>query len=310
MNVNKYTDQYKEHWNRFNTTSKNGLFLFDINYLFYHADRFNDHSLIVEDNKNVTKAIFPACAIDNKIYSHAGLTFGSLITGHDIKAKEVLEIVSDICNYYRQQGFTEIIYKTIPYIFHKYCADEDLYALYRMEAQLIRRDISSVIPLKNKIRFSETKRQLIAKCKKNNVTVSEVKNFTSYWSLLEEVLLKFNTKPVHSLQEITLLAELFPNHIKLYEARVEGRLAAGIVIYDYGQVVHTQYMASSEEGRKIGALDYINHYLINDVYAEREFYSFGISTEDKGMKLNEGLIQQKENMGARAVALDFYKIKL
>jgi hypothetical protein len=87
-------------------------------------------------------------------------------------------------------------------------------------------------------------------------------------------------------------------------------LLAGIVIYDYDNVVHIQYMANSQEGRKIGALDFINHKLICEVFSEREYYSFGISTENQGLDLNTGLIQQKEMMGSRGIAIDFYSISL
>jgi hypothetical protein len=68
-------------------------------------------------------------------------------------------------------------------------------------------------------------------------------------------------------------------------------------------------MAASQEGRKLGALDFINHTLLQK-FSDRKYYSFGISTEKQGQFLNEGLIQQKENMGARGIALDFYSIKL
>ena len=68
-------------------------------------------------------------------------------------------------------------------------------------------------------------------------------------------------------------------------------------------------MAASPEGRKAGALDFINHFLL-DTFKDRKYYSFGISTEKQGTYLNEGLIQQKENMGARGITLDFYSIKL
>ena len=69
-------------------------------------------------------------------------------------------------------------------------------------------------------------------------------------------------------------------------------------------------MANSEEGRKHGALDFINHFLINDVFKDWDYYSFGISTESQGKVLNEGLIQQKEMMGGRGISLDFYSIQL
>lgn len=309
IELSKFTKDKKCQWDNLVSHSKNGVFLFYRDYLDYHEDRFVDHSLIFSKKEKII-ALFPANESNNEIISHGGLTFGSLIMSKGLRAVEVIEIVELFKKYYSDLGFQKIIYKAIPSIFHKYPSDEDLYGLFRNNATLIRRDISSVIDLKNKIRFSETKRQSVTKCTKNNVVVSESQDFRQYWALLTEVLSKFDTKPVHTLEEIELLKKSFPKSIRLFEARKEEELLAGVVIYDYEKVVHTQYMANSQEGRKIGALDLINNTLINEVFQDRDYYSFGISTEAQGRKLNSGLIQQKEMMGGRGIAYDFYSIPL
>ncbi|WP_454048097.1 GNAT family N-acetyltransferase [Chryseobacterium sp. Marseille-Q8038] len=304
----RYDNSHKEIWNSFISISKNGLFFFARDFMEYHSDRFKDHSLLIFKNNKIA-AVLPASESEKQIISHGGLTFGALILSHTVKASEVLEIFTEIKKYYFDLAFNEIIYKAVPHIFHKYPAEEDLYALFRNDAHLFRRDISSVIDLSHPIRFSETKRQLVRKCKENNVAVTENTNFEEYWSLLSAVLQKFDTKPVHTIEEITLLKEKFPENIRLFEARQDGRILAGIVIFDFGNTIHTQYMAASSEGRKTGALDFINHFLL-EKFNDRKYYSFGISTENQGKYLNEGLIQQKENMGARGITLDFYSIKL
>ena len=309
MEILKYNESLKSNWDEVVQKSKNGLFLFERNYLDYHKDRFVDHSLLIYKSNKII-ALFPANEKNQEIYSHGGLTFGSLVMTLDIKAVEVLEVLELIKTYYAELGFKKITYKCIPSIFHKYPAEEDLYALFRVDATLVRRDISSVIKIKDKIKFSESKKQAVTKCEKLEIQVAENTDFTEYWVLLTEVLSKFETKPVHTLEEITKLKNFFPENIKLFEARKDGVLLAGIVMYDYDNVVHTQYMANSQEGRKIGALDYINQKLISEVYAEKEYYSFGISTENQGRELNAGLIQQKEMMGSRGIAIDFYEISL
>lgn len=306
--VEKYTAEKSVLWNNFNEHSKNGLFFFNRGFLEYHADRFTDHSLVVY-RKNKIVAIFPASENGKEISSHGGLTFGSLVLSFEIKASEVISILKEIKIYYKSLNFSKIIYKAIPYIFNKYPAEEDLYALQIENAKLIRRDISSVIEINNKIEINENKRRLNKKCEILNVQIDENDFVDDYWHLLTEVLKKYGTKPVHSVQEIKFLMSRFPNNIKLFEARIEKRLIAGVLIFDFGNVIHTQYLGASDEGRKYGALDFINTFLI-EKYDKRKYYSFGISTENQGKTLNEGLIQQKENMGARAVTLDYYEILL
>ena len=264
--------------------------------------------MVLKSNKLV--ALLPANEKNQKIFSHAGLTFGGLIMSYELKAADTILIFEKLIDYYRSAGIDEIIYKAIPSIFHKYPAQEDLYALFYKNATCFRRDISSAIDLSKPIRFSETKRQAVAKCVLSGIQISESENFADYWELLKKVLNKFHTSPVHTIDEIHFLKSKFPQNIRLFEARLDEELLAGIVIYDYGGVAHTQYMANSETGRKSGVLDFINFKLITEYFKDRAYYSFGTSNENEGRFLNEGLIQQKEMMGGRAVVNDFYKIQI
>lgn len=304
-----YENSLAATWDEYLLRTRNGNFLFLRDYVDYHKDRFTDSSLIIY-KENKIAALFPANIAGQEIHSHQGLTFGGLLFSKNTKADEVIEILQIICEYYKRLGAKLIVYKTIPYIFHSSPSDEDLYALFRINAKIFRRDIFSVIDLNHPIKFSETKRQLVKKCKLSGIEVSEQNDFAEFWTLLESVLRRHNAKPVHSLPEVTMLKTRHSKNIRLFEARSNGHLLAGIVIYDYGKVVHTQYMANSGEGRKIGALDFINHYLINEIFTDSKYYSFGTSNENNGRELNEGLNRQKELMGGRAVAHDFYQIIL
>ena len=69
-------------------------------------------------------------------------------------------------------------------------------------------------------------------------------------------------------------------------------------------------MASSAIGKEIGALDFVLNDLIKNIYRDYKYFDFGISNENNGQFLNEGLIAQKEGFGARAICHDFYKIKV
>ena len=229
ISTRRYTDADAEPWNSFVKTAKNGAFLFDRNYMDYHRDRFSDHSLVFEKKGKII-AVLPGNEANGEIYSHGGLSFGGLVMHYDLKAAEVLEIFEQMLSYYRQAGFKALTYKAIPAIFHQYPAAEDLYALFRNEAVLVRRDISSAVDLKKPIRFSETKRQFVTKCRNRGFTVAAATSFEEFWQLLTEVLSKFGTSPVHSLSEIQLLAGRFPDQVKLFECRDNNQLLAGILV--------------------------------------------------------------------------------
>ncbi len=310
IEIIRYCRDDKSQWNAFIMESKNGLFFFQREYMDYHSDRITDHSVIFK-KKDQILAVFPANENENNIVSHGGLTYGSLIVNKKIKAIEVLEIFNILTKYYKSQRFDKIIYKTIPYIFHTQPSQEDLYVLFIYNAKLVRRDISSVFSLQNKLPFANSPSRRHKKCLKLDLIIRENSNFSQYWELLTDVLkVNHSTMPVHTLEEIQMLADSFPNNIKLFEVLENGNLISGTVIFDFGNTVHTQYLANSERGREIGALDFLIIELIENRLQDKAYLSFGISTENQGRFLNEGLINQKEMYGGRAVCNDFYEIDL
>ena len=121
---------------------------------------------------------------------------------------------------------------------------------------------------------------------------------------------RFGVGPVHSLQEIERLRELFPKNIRLFTAGLSGTVVAGAVIYESTTTAHVQYIGSSSRGRDVCALDAVFPFLLEEVFVEKPFFDFGISNEDEGKVLNVGLVEQKEGFGGRAIAHDFYEVSL
>ena len=110
---------------------------------------------------------------------------------------------------------------------------------------------------------------------------------------------RHNVKAVHTADELYLLYSRFPENIALYAALKDGRIIAGCVCFIYKATVHVQYMAADEEARRIGALDLAVVTVMEAYAADHKWLDFGISTEDGGRYLNEGLISQKEGFGGR-----------
>ena len=308
--IKKYTQEDKAVWDAFVKESKNATFLFHRDYMDYHADRFVDSSLLLYKN-NTLYALFPANVNGNVVYSHQGLTYGGLLLSTKATLKEVLGIFDQISIFYKSDGIEQIIYKAIPYIYHKYSAQEDLYALFRNNAQLICRHASSTIDFVEPIKFPEQRRAGIRKAIRNDLAISLSEDFTPFWSILTENLVnRYGKKPVHNLEEISLLKEKFPQNIKLYLVYHGEEAIAGTVVYEFNHLVHVQYISANSEGKNLGALDILFDNLINETYKTFSYFDFGQSTEDNGMVLNEGLIFQKEGFGGRCVTYDTYKIEL
>lgn len=310
MRICRYETTHYGEWNIFNKSSKNGIFMFDRNYMDYHADRFIDHSLMFyEDSKLI--ALLPLNIKDSILYSHQGLTFGGFIVDYSMRQQKMIECFERLQEYMHDNGFSRLIYKSVPHIYHKVSAEEDLYALFRSGAVVSRVDCSATIYLKNPIRFSELRKRGVKKALKNELQIESSINFQAFVTLLNEVLqTRHNTQAVHSAEELELLHSRFKDNIALYVAKQNNEILAATLLFIYPNLVHTQYLAVNDRGREIGALDLLIKTLIDKYSTTKQYFDFGISTENNGLFLNEGLIAQKEGFGARTIVHNFYEINI
>lgn len=311
MKIVRYTIEYKEQWDGFVDGAKNNHFFFKREYVEYHSHRFTDHSLLIFNDKDKLISLLPANIYENVLYSHQGLTFGGFILDREIKTLQVLEMFELLYDYLKENSIVKMLYKAIPSIYHTLPSEEDRYVLFRLNAKLIRRDISSTIALSSDFKYSKLRKRVIAKAKKEHLEILKSDNYQEFWRLLRELLsVEHQVEPVHALEEIEYLAEKFRENIKLYVVKKENKLVAGTVIYENRTIVHTQYLANSKEGKSIGALDLLLDHLISITYKDKHYFDFGISTENGGRYLNSGLISQKEGFGARGIVHDFYELEI
>ena len=311
MRIIKYTHSLKDDWDDFVKDSKNSHFFFYRDYMEYHSDRFLDFSLIILDQKEKIVALLPANIKDNVLYSHQGLTFGGFLINDKMKTETMLEVFETLREYSKKENIQKIIYKCMPYIYHILPSEEDSYSLFRNDAKLFRRDVTTTIYLSEKIKYQEQRKRAVKKAVKNNLIFEESKDFRSYWGILEATLnAQHGARPVHTVDEIENLVTLFPENIKLFLAKKENVILGGVLVFENTQIVHTQYLANSIIGRDVGALDFVIDKLINEIYKDKKYFDFGISNENDGRFLNTGLIAQKEGFGARAIVHDFYELEI
>lgn len=307
MELVRYNPDLKRQWDAFISEAKNESFLFHREYMDYHADRFEDSSLLFY-KKNKIIALFPCNRVHDCVFSHQGLTFGGIISSVKINIEDIILIFNLSNQYFLKRGITKVIYKPSPYIYHSIPSQEDLYALFRLKAKIIGRNISTVIPENNRIKFIESRLSGLRKARSKNFLIHYNGNLKEYWNLLESCLqVKYKTKPVHTLSEMSLLMERFPENIKLYTVEENNTILGGAILYSYKQITKVQYIASSDEGKDVGVLDFLFDVLINNYFKGVHYFDMGSSNEEMGNYLNKSLIFQKEGFGGRAVCYDTYE---
>ena len=325
LSIECYTNELRALWNDTLLEVRQSSFLFHRDFMEYHKDRFVDLSLIIFDAHHNVLALFPANECRNnpcRVESHGGLTYGGLLLTPQATAKVVNEMLSAISVFYHKMGYTELLYKPVPHIYQTYPSDEDLYALFLHHADLSTRSVSSVIDLRQPWPLSKLRKRKVKKADQilEYKEVSGLHDVAIFWRMLCQVLSeRHHTKPVHSLVELQYLISRFPQQMRLYMACVRDKVSketasvAGCLLFISERVIHVQYIASSDEGCGLGALDGLFNHLLQflpNEYPHIPYFDFGISTEEGGRYLNEGLIFQKEGLGGRAVCYDSYILNL
>ena len=311
MKVLFYTNELREEWDNFIENSKNGTFMLKRAYMEYHSDRFTDFSLMFYKERKLV-AVMPASLHEQQVRSHGGLTYGGIISDTSMKTKLMLEVFEALIGFLKEHDITSLLYKRVPAIYHLYPADEDLYALFRNNAVLVRRDIATAVDfLAEQIRLPKGRRAQISRSKREGVIVQKSEEFEDFINLENEILsLYHNAKAVHSAKELRNLYADFPEEIQLFVANLKNKMIAGVLVFVTKNTVHTQYMAADEIARYTGGLDLLVAHLLEKYSKTKRYFDFGISTEKDGTYLNEGLIAQKEGFGGRGIVYDTYEISL
>lgn len=308
----RYTAEQADAWNQFVATSKNATFLFDRRYMDYHADRFHDHSLLFYRGERLL-AVLPAHVEEDTLYTHRGLTYGGLLMSEQLTISETMMLFRELNDMLRSEGLKHVCYKAIPWIYHRLSAEEDLYALYHeCKARIVARDYSTNIFLGANLRWERVRRRGVVRAERAGIRVEISNSYGGFWRVLADNLgTKYGVKPVHTLAEIELLHERFPQNIVLYQAVREGQVLGGVVLYVTPQVVHAQYSSATPEGKSLGAIDAIYERIMHHDYKDFPYFDFGRSTENAdGSGLNETLVFQKEGFGARGLCYDIYEYDL
>ena len=308
--VRRYTGNDYENWNAFIGQAKNATFLFHRDFMEYHSDRFQDYSLIVLDGQKWV-AVLPANVVGDEVFSHQGLSYGGLVYSEKIKLASVIAIFKSILSFLDDTKIEKLQVKLLPSIYHQKPAEELNYALFLAESQLIRRDSMAVLDLSQQNNLSKLRKRSIQKGVSNDFVIKEVDDFEEFWNeiLIPNLAQKHQAKPVHSLEEIIKLKVLFPENIRQFNIYENGVIVAGTTIFETPTVAHCQYISGKEDKNKLGGLDLLFQQLISETFKNKRFFDFGISNENQGRKLNEGLSYWKESFGASTIVQDFYELE-
>lgn len=314
LEVAPFTNDLSKRWDEFVWNANNGTLFHTREFLNYHpTERFQDASLIFK-KENKWAAVFPAiCRQDNedlKLISHAGASFGGPVTNFNLSFKDTFRLVEALLAHARAHNFTQILVTLPPQIYYNRPSNYLDFALLDFGFTYLKREVSSVIPLDfaeedTLLMFSPESRRAVRKAMKSGVEIRESDEFESFYQILQNNLqLRHNVRPTHTLDELLLLKKKFPERIRLFAALVKQRMAGGVVVFVCNpNVALAFYISHDEDMQRYRAVNLLFYEVIRWSIRQRiKFLDFGIFTVN--MKPNWGLARFKESFGAQGVFRD------
>lgn len=315
----KFSPELEHEWETFVSDSNNGTLFHLRKFLNYHPDnRFPDASIIFKKNGRLA-AVMPSTihVVENEpvFYSHPGASYGGLVLSKNVGLKDTFEIVRQLKEHAKNRDCSKIL-MTIPppYYYSKYnsCLD---FALLKSGFKYKIRELSSVLELdsdpdKLHFNFADSVKRAIRKAEKNELDVSLSVDIKTYYSILKENLeMRHNVRPTHSLAELEWLFSNFPDKIKLYATDYHGEMVGGIVTFNCNSKVNLAfYIAHKHDFQSYRPVDYTIWKVICDSIKQGFLYlDFGTFTLKE--EANWGLCRFKEKFGARGVFRDTLEYK-
>lgn len=237
MKIEDLNDRPKV-WDEFIESSSNGTIFHTQRFLSYHGSEKYQFSFLGFYDDNSLQAVLP-CVVEKQSHllrSPVGATYGGLIV-----RKETLEnceqTVNCLLDFAASNGIKSI-YVTPPPCIYSSPVNEIYPFIFAYKGFIVANHlITNAVNLK---RFrcedevlpniSESYRRAINKSFKSELHVSISDEYAEYYDILVKNKKMHDAKPTHTLQELILLKELFPQHITLLMARDPSGTAVGGVL--------------------------------------------------------------------------------
>ncbi len=320
LDIIRFSPRDEAAWDDFVWSANNGTLFQTRKFLGYHpAGRFVDHSLSFYSGGR-RLAVLPAVDFTDGgkriLISHRGASYGGLVVPDTLGISDSFELVRALIDYARSQGFDAIDLTPPPQVYLNRPSNYIDFALVQNGFTYRKREISSVIPLdfhRDHIlyTFSESSRRAVRRAQKLGTVVRESEDYAQFYAILKNNLrLRHNVSPTHTLEELLRVKQIFPERVKLFAAWHDDIMVAGVVMFICNpRVVLAFYISHNDEYQQYRGVNALFHDIID--WALREGYAFldfGIFTVNEDP--NWGLAHFKESFGAQGVFRDSLRIKL
>lgn len=322
ITVVPYTGIFEKKWDAFVQTARNGTIFHTRKFLSYHPDgRFTDASLLLMDGENIVGLLSAAAKEDNGkriLVAHPGASYGGLVVDSAASVEDTGAMMDAVLEYAKKQKFAGVsLLRLAPASLQMAYSEDQLYWAFHKGFSMTRCEMDGAIDV---TRLTEQTilesltgkcRNMVRQAERAGITVKLSDDFKTFWPILEGVLKgRHGTKPTHTYEEIQKLHDLLPQGFRLLAAYEGSQMVGGIVLVTINHhALYTLYMAQEYASQQKHPM----HLLLTEairlaIKEKRRVLHLGVSTEDGGKKINEGLFFFKESFGCKPVRRESWEI--
>lgn len=300
-----YEQFLKADWDFVLDNSAENLFLFKREFMEYHKDRFIDSSLMLfKDDKAI--GIVPCNIKQEFVFSHQGLSFGGIILIEGLDQDDILIIIEILLKFWNQIGIKKVEIKLIPII---YCGktQNSIKELLFEKGFKLQSSVQTFVIDMSTSHKSRVGRWKLRNSHRKDFQIMEVNDFSGFWNhvLIPLYHERIGVPPTHTVEEINQLKSRNQNHIRQFVISLsDHQILAGITVFEYKSVAKFQYIAATNLGKKLRALDFLMEYLLKTKFARKKYIDLGTVHDPKTGIPQKGLIDWKVSWHAEMINLE------
>tara|TARA_X000001036_G_scaffold437160_1_gene481896 strand:+ start:5165 stop:6133 length:969 start_codon:yes stop_codon:yes gene_type:complete len=303
IKITKFIHENTTLWDNFINSSNNGTLFHYRAFLDYHENvHFDDYSLLFyQDSKLI--AVLPSALVNNSLCSHPGISFGGLIYEYPLSFDIAQNIINALISYAQQLSFEKIQITLPPICYSKTTSDYIEFCLLKSHFQYEGVELSNILTLDSDFntiykRYKPAARQAVRKAEKSNVIINQSTNVDDFYKILSNNLsLRHNVSPTHTISELKKLIKLFPDKINLFTAYLDNEMIAGVINFICNEnTILAFYISHNNEFQNARPLNMLFTHMFQWAIDKRyKYYDFGLFTVNGEPNLS--LARFKESFG-------------
>jgi hypothetical protein len=312
MDIHKFNERDTSIWDEFVTGANNGTIFHSQRFLNYHPkDRFTNHHCMVMEKGSLI-AVFPAVENGDTIISHQGASYGGFVMKCNIGIHAVCLGLEQLVEYYRSRGFRKIIATQTPLIYYRDPHQYADFAFAKKGFKYLKREVTAVIPITGAdplVTFHADARRSTKKALRAGVHVRICDEYEKFYAILKNNLsMRHNVTPTHTLNELLRLQKLYPQEIVLFAAYIGQKIIGGVVIFVTNELtILAFYISHDSTYQQYRPVNLLFYEILKWGYL-KGFRYLDLGTFTLNMEANWGLGRFKENHNAHGYLRDTYEL--